>query len=686
VVTGAAPKQQILLDRTVYSVSADLQTTTGTAADVLNQIPSVDVDADGNLTLRGDPNVTVLIDGKPSAQFSGTSRGFSLQQVPARNIDRIEVMTNPPAQYKAQGSAGVINIITKKSGTSGLSGSGDLSLGDKRRFLASLSGAYNVGKLRLSAGVTVRQEARERQVVDYRTAVDPATGELVKSQENVDEHFKRLISTFNLGADYDFNDRQSLSLSLSHRELHGKRFFLQQDQSGPPEGPPDTVSDRHSDGHEYALDEGEGLRFDQKFALPGELLSISFQRSVYREREHYAYVNDYLLPVAPPSQDLLHLSQDLVKLEAAVDYTLPIGGGRTLKLGYDFEDDSNRFDNVGANIDALTGAAVNNPNVTNHFRYHQQVSAGYGQIEAPFGPWTLQTGVRLEQTDIHDLLFAGDVTGAQSYFQAYPSLNLDRKLGHDGKLTWSISRRITRPDSETLNPFIDYQDIYNLRAGNANLLPQDTWSYEFGYAGRVRALNYRLTAYYKFNRDTAIPVTVPVTAVVTLTTIENLSKSKAAGLDFSADGKLGSHLSYAVSGNLFYSQIDGTAFATRGLRDTVGLNGKASLDWRPTAADTAQISFSRTDRRLTPQGYVSAINLVNFGYQRRLWRGLSAVATVADLFDGQRFQRIVNTPTLQDNYNRHQFGRVGYFGLAYTFGLSRTPKPDPFDDPPVSRN
>ena len=198
------------------------------------------------------------------------------------------------------------------------------------------------------------------------------------------------------------------------------------------------------------------------------------------------------------------------------------------------------------------------------------------------------------------------------------------------------------------------------------------------------ALNYDLTAYYRFDRNTAIPVTEPVSSVVTLTTIENLPKSKAAGLDFSAGGKVGSWLSYSLSGDFFYSQVNGVALVGGALRDTLGINGKASVDWSPTTADTVQMSFSRTDKRLTAQGYVSAINLVNLGYQRRLWGGLSAVATVADLFDGQRFQRIVDTPTLQDNYNRHQFGRVGYFGLTYAFGLSRKPKP--IDDGPALPN
>ena len=140
VVTGKSGPVQSLIDRKVYAVTTNLQATTGTAAELLNDVPSVAVDADGNVTLRGDADVTILIDGKPSAQFSGATRGLSLLQFPASDIERIEVLTSPPAQFKAEGSAGVINIITRKSRKAGLSGSGQLSAGDHGRFVLGLNG------------------------------------------------------------------------------------------------------------------------------------------------------------------------------------------------------------------------------------------------------------------------------------------------------------------------------------------------------------------------------------------------------------------------------------------------------------------------------------------------------------------------------------------------------------------
>jgi outer membrane receptor protein involved in Fe transport len=682
VVTAQRPVTESLIDRKVYTVSRDLQATSGTAADILNNVPSVAVDADGNITLRGDGSVTVLVDGKPSSQFSGATAGLSLQQFPASEIDRIEVLTNPPAQFKAEGSGGVINIITKKTRRDGFSGGAQLSVGDKRRYVLGLNGAYNVGKLKLSGAVGLRQDAKERLSTSTRTAADPTTNEPVLSQQNIDEHFRRLIPSVKAGLDYELNDRQSFGASFSHRELSGTRFFDQHDLSGPPGSAPTSISDRHSDGHDWSMDGSEGLHFDQTLWRPNETLSLALQRSVTRERERYAYRNTFALPAADPTYDDLHLSLDLVKTEFSADYDLPLANDRDLKLGYDHESDRNAFDNTGDVVDPATGQPVTNPDVTDHFRYRQDVNAAYGQYQTPVGQWTLQAGLRLEETEVSTLQITGDVPGGRSDFEAYPTLHLDRSLGDDAKVSASISRRTTRPDPEALNPFTDYQDTHNLRAGNPNLLPQDTWSYELGYNSVAGSLTYGATAYYRLDRNSVTDIVVPVSGDVVLITKANLPKARSAGLEFNANGKLGRRLSYAVSGDLFYSQIDAASLGAPGLTSTSGVNVKASLNYQPTTADTAQISFTRSDKRLTPQGYVSAINLVNLGYRRQLRPDLALVLTVTDLFDGQRFQRIVTTSQLNDVYDRHQLGRIASVGVVYTFGAQKKAKPSAFEYEP----
>jgi outer membrane receptor protein involved in Fe transport len=382
-----------------------------------------------------------------------------------------------------------------------------------------------------------------------------------------------------------------------------------------------------------------------------------------------------------PTFDDLHLSHDLVKTEFSADYDLPLSGQRELRAGYDFEADRNAFDSVGGVLDPASGASILNPAVTNHFRYRQDVSAVYGQYQTPIGPWVLLAGLRLERADVSILQLIGDVASGRRDSGAYPSLHLDRAVGDDAKLSASVVRRITRPDPEALNPFADSQDTHNLRAGNPNLLPQDTWSYEAGYTVTPGSATYGATAYYRFDRDSVTDVLKPVSGDVVLATKANLPKSRSAGLEFSAYGKLGPQFAYRLSGDAFYSQIDALALGSPGLKSTTGVNLKASLDWRPTDADTAQISLARTDKRLTPQGFVSALNIVNLGYRHQLRPNLTVIVTVADALNGQRFQRVVTTPVLRDDYVRRQTGRIAYLGLTYAFG-GRSKKPAGFDYEP----
>jgi hypothetical protein len=668
VIQGQRAPVQTLIDRKVYAVTHDLQATTGTAADVLNNVPSVAIDQDGNITLRGDANVTVLIDGKPSAQLSGPALGLSLLQMSASEIERVEVLTSPPAQYKAQGSAGVINIITKRSHKAGFSGSVLASVGDKRRYVLGASGAYNTKKLKLSATVGLRQDAKVRLTNDARTAVDPTTNQPVQSHESIDEHFLRLIPSVKLGADYALNDKQTIGATFSHRELAGKRFFDQVDSSGPPGAAVNSISDRHSNGHEWSVDGGEGVHFDQKLWRPGETLSLSAQYSITRERERYFYTNTIPLPVSAASFDDLHLAPTLAKTEFSADYDLPLSKDRELRLGWDLEDDRNAFDNVGDTFATPQGPPVIDPAVTNHFRYHQQVNAIYGDYLIPLGAWKLDAGVRLETTLVRFYSITGNVPGGRNELAAYPSLHIEREFGSNVQATISAARRVTRPDPEFLDPFSDHQDIHNLRAGNPDLLPQDTWIYEAGAVFSPKLLNYGLNAYYRFDRNSVTDVIVPAGADVVLDTKENLPKSQSGGVEFNANGKLGKLFNYNLSGNGFYTQFDARALGAVGLRSTTGLDLKASLDAHPTAADTLQISFSRTDRRLTPQGEVSAIDQLNLGYRRQVRPNLAIVATASDVLNGQIIQRVINTPELRDDYVRHQLGQIVYLGLVYSFG------------------
>ncbi len=675
-VTGSSARTRI--DRKVYDLSQDLQRATGSAADVLNAIPSVEVDADGNVSLRGDSHVTILVDGKPSAQLTGSRAGDGLLQWSASDIEKIEVMSIPPAQYKAEGTAGVINIVTKKARPAGSSGSLQASLGNRERALLSGNGAYNSGPLKLSAGLGLRQDDRQRRVESQLRSSDPGTGQSESSHEVSDQQMRRLLTSLKGSLDYRLSDSQSLGLDLSARERNGNRFFDQHDETGLLGGSVLRASDRHSDGHEWSLSSEQTLRFRQQLRSADETLDAAWHRSSDRERERYAYQNSFSLPAAPPSQDHLYLNHDLVSTELGLDYALTLSAGQKLKLGLALERGDYGFVNAGDTVNA-SGQAVANALLTNRFDYQQEVKAWYSSWQQTVGDWEAMAGLRTEQSTGRGQQLTQGISQQNRFNGLFPSLHLERALGETQTLSLGYSRRLSRPEPDALNPFIDYQDTHNLRAGNPALQPQDTQALEAGYRVEAARQSHGLTAYVRENRNSVTDVLQVLGPDVVLATKTNLPRSLATGLEFNTEGRLAPEWNYKLGGNLFHTQIDATALGASGLKSTTGLNLKASLDFHPSSTDTAQASFSRADKRLTPQGYVDAINLVNVGYRHKLDEQLSFFATVSDLFNGQRFERHVNTDTLTQSYVRAQRGRIAYVGVSWLLGVPKKGKAAAFE-------
>jgi outer membrane receptor for ferrienterochelin and colicin len=679
VVTGKKLAVETLIDRKVYTVEADVQSTFGTVSDVLSAIPSVDVDADGNVSLRGDSNVLILIDGRPSTLFSGPSAGDNLQSIPATDIERIEVITTPPAQFKADGAAGVINIVTRKKRPEGLSGSLQGSLGTAGRSVVGANAGYSSGPLTASMTGTYRQDYRRRLVQSELVAPDPTTGQVVNNRSSTDGVIRRDVPPVGFSLRYALNERQMVSVEANRSSRAGLRTYTETNASRSTSSGITGASQRLTAGHDREIDADERLGFSEKLARPDEVLELSVHHSASHVNEYYAYRNDFFLPPAATSHDNLGFHEGFETSDFNADYTLPFSKTKTLKLGYAFEQDDYEYGARGSNVDPVTGAQVPNPNLTDDFKFRQQINSAYLSYQTSLGAWSWLAGLRGELTSTEGRQLTDNTSTDHRYLRAYPSLHLDRSLSDQSTLSFGASRRVKRPDTDNYNPYVDHEYTPNLSSGNSNLKPQFTQSYEVGYAHEGPGLAYAVTGYYRRNRDSITDVTENLGNGLSLTTKTNLPKNDSEGLEFTSSGHLAPKLAYSVSGNLFRSQIDATALGFSGLQTTSGINAKVKLDYRPTSADTAQITATRTDKRLTPQGYVNAITIVNLGYRHQLNSDLTAVVTVADIFNGQRFERIAVTPTFTQEYSRFVHGRIMYVGLAHAFGSSKKEKPTNFE-------
>ena len=611
VVQGQKLTVETKIDRKVYTVPEDAQSTLGTLSDILNVVPSVDVDPDGIVSLRGDTNVLILIDGKPATQLQGANAGDVLQSISASDIERIEILTTPPPQFKAEGAAGVINIITRKRGAKeSASASLTGSLGSGGRWLVAGNGSYGSKQFTASLNAGFREDYRERTIQSVVIGQDPTTGQVLESQDHADQLIRRNIPSVGFSSQYDPNDRQSIAVSGNWLSHGGLRTYTQYDVSTLESGAVTSSTRRLTSGHDPEDDYDAKLRFSQKFSKPGETLDFSVHRSISHQHEHYDYVNDSYVPPEPTFYNNLSFTEDQGITEADVDYALPLSKTQSLKLGYAFEQDDYGFSNVGANVDPVTGMETVDPALTNQFKFQQRIHAIYLSDQGSVGAWNWLAGVRTEWTSTDALQVTDNISTASRYADVFPSLHVDRSLSDRSTLYLGASRRIARPNPISLNPYIDHEYPPNLTAGNPNLKPQFTQSFDLGYGYEHGDASYGLTGYYRRNTDSVTDLTEYLGNGLTLTTKTNLPRSDSAGLEFSATGHLFPKLLFSVSGNAFYNQIDATALGFPGLKSTTGLNLKAKLDYHPTAADSAQIIFSRTDKRLTPQGSVSAVNIV----------------------------------------------------------------------------
>ena len=682
VVTARKLAVETLIDRKVSSIEADVQSAFGTASDVLTAIPSVDVDTDGVVSLRGDSNVLILVDGKPSPLFSGPNAGENLESFPAKDIERIEVITNPPAQFKADGTAGVINIITRKKHEDGTAGSVQASLGSSGRSLVGSNVAYKSGALSLGLNATYRQDYKDRTTHSDLVSLDPASGLPVDHASTLHERVRRANPPVDLTASYAFNDRQTLTASLSRTGRAGHRTYTEENDALAADGSLLGSALRLSDGHDREVNVDSELGFTQVLSRPGETLELSLHRSASTETEHYDYTNLQLLPAAPTTYSNLGFHDEHDVTEGGADYVLPLGKGRTLKAGGSFEQDDFLYRSAGYDVDPASGGQVENPLLHDDFSYWRQIAALYATLQATHGAWSWLGGLRAEYARTEGRQLTQGAATATHALELFPSLHLERNLSEHSTFSISASRRVTRPDPDALDPYVDQEFTPNLRAGNPDLKPQYTRSFEVGYGYEGGAWTSSVAGYYRQNRDSATEVTRDLGGGVTLQTRTNLPRNDSAGVEFTASGHLLPRLAYSASGNAFYSEIDATALGTPGLRTTAGLNGKLKLDWRATATDSAQLTINRNDRRLTPQGYIGAVNVVNLGLRHQLRPTLTAVATLSDVFNTQRFERWSTTPTFSSHALRTWRGRVLWFGLVQAFGSSKKDKPPSFEYDP----
>ncbi|MBU1540743.1 MAG: TonB-dependent receptor [Alphaproteobacteria bacterium] len=681
VVTARPNDVRTSIDSISYSLADDLQAQTGTLAEALRNVPSVEVDPDGNVSLRGDSNVTILVDGRPSTQFNGPSRGQLVQQIPASQYARIEVMTNPSAAYSPEGSGGVINLISKPNVVrQGATTTGSLraNIGDGGRWNFGGNIAHVIGKTTLTADIGLRHDAFLQEIERVRTRFDAGSGQFLEARQTQDIEGDSDNVFVRLAAEHNIDDRTQLTGDVRHVDVDSFADAVDLYQADAAGGGLAVDYTRNSGGGFSGTFSGGSTRLLRRFDDQGH----EWSNEVRFDRNRFVFgfdtEVDQRIPAAPLTYETIENRNRQNQLGVTSAYVRPMADGGRLRAGYELQASNLELDNFVARGPAPTSLTPD-PIVSNEFHVDQQVHALYATFERPFGEnLSGQFGLRLEQANIDLDQVTTNIQRSNDYFRAYPTMHLQYALGEGESLRGSFSRRIQRPGPQDLNPFLTYQDNLNYRSGNPDLLPQETDSFELTWQKRVAPAFYQATLYYRDTTDAFTPVTTDIGGGVFLTRPENLGSSTAMGVELVANGQLHSTLRYNASINAFRQEIDAAGLA--GASDSAGesVSGRLTLNWQPTENDFVQFSGIWAGDQLLAQGVREQSTLVNFGYRRKINQDWSFQATVRDVFDEFGSVTTLQTPTFTDRTSQIFGGRAAYIGLTWSFGSGQR-RPEQFD-------
>jgi outer membrane receptor protein involved in Fe transport len=671
VVTGAGQGIETSIDRRSYSVTADLQAAAGSIGDALRNLPSVAVDVQGEISLRGDRNVTIMIDGKPSGMFRGDNRASALQQLPADQFERVEVITNPSAAFDPDGSAGIINLISKKGRGAGSSGSVRANYGDRGRYNASISGTHNANKLTLNGDASLRRNVLKMDLVDRRTSLDLATGHPIETLNTSGGALRSENRVVHGSIDYDLDDKTRLSLDL--RRVESAFSALVQERLGPLSRPTTRIGDM--DASFSTLE--AFTTFRRKFDGEGHDLTITARQDANVSSGERPFI--YL--ANPPPGGVYEVAiehNDRTRRELKAEYKRPMHADAKLTLGYQLQADDNAYDNLGAR-GASPETATIEPGLTARFFFEQSVNSLYGTYERGFGDLSMVAGLRLEDVRIKTYEVVIGRRDRSDYVQAYPSLHLGYQLSDERRVTLSYSRRVQRPNPFQLNPFGFYQDPYSLFRGNPRLKPQITDAIEAGYQYRNGQSLYSATAYYRNNRHAVTQVVADLGGGSLVTTLENLGSMRTGGIEFTTNGRLNKQLSFNLSGNTYWMEIDPGRLGYAA-RSVTTVSGQGSLDWQATPKDFLQLNLSLTGKRLAPQGEWGPSAVLNLGYRHKFNDRLSGLVTAQDVLDSFRNPLTIETPVLRQRVDRKINAQAVFVGFSYAFGGGdRRPKDPGFE-------
>jgi len=681
---------QLGIDKKVFSVDQSLVSEGGSATDLLTNVPSIQIDVDGNVSLRGSAGVRVLIDGKPSL-IAGGDIASILQSIPASSIESVEVITNPSSKYDAEGNSGVINIVLKRNTKLGLNGNVAVTAGNRDNYNGNTSLSFQNKNINIYGNYSYRRGNRVGAGYNNITYLQPDT--LASADQLTDSRNTDKSHNVKAGIDYYLTTKDILSFSGSfNSRINDRNEIININKYAANRVPLELsrrINSTDGTGNSYDLN----LDYSHKFK-PSQELTFNFGYSKGSNDNFQEYnTSIYSINGQSVSSDpeLLTNTNDGTNknYNLQADYNMPLGKLGKLESGYRSQiryADNNTLAQI---YDNETGQFNENYPLSNIFSSKDQVHALYMNYQNQIKNFGYQVGLRGEVARLNTTSGGYDTDNVLNFAPAriaydrlYPSIFLTQKFTGEQQVQLSYTRRVNRPRPWDTNPFIDYSDPLSWRQGNPNLLPEDVHSYELSYSKFWSKVTFIGSAYMRRTNDLIQRIrTAPNAEGIIIVTPENLTKSLNSGLELISKVDLVKFWNFTANVNVYHSNIDAVP--------EYNIAGNSGFSWNTNLTNNFTLPYSITlqvradynSPEVLAQGKRKAMYGIDAGAKYDFPNKKASLSmNVRDIFNTKRFGMLTQDGFTITDFQRYMRGPMGNITFSYRFGkttfMKKTKKPE----------
>jgi outer membrane receptor protein involved in Fe transport len=663
------------LEKKVINVESNLATSGGTAVDIMQTIPAVQVDIDGNVSLRGSGNVTILVDGRPSGIVS-------LDELPASMIERVEIITNPSARYDPDGTSGIINIVLKKKKKPGYNGLVSINSGLGNRYSASTSLNYRYNKFNVFANYDYRHFTMEGYSNNFRESTFGDSLTFLDQKGTWDRNGK--FHNVRFGADYFINPKNTLSFSglLNFRDFKNSDFTNYANLSLSK----DTTSFFTSSTNNVSKNSGQEFSMNYKKTFDNKVQELTADVLFSSTGGNYdSYmVRDFLMADTSLSVFLNQLQNTLSDntrkfVSAQTDYVHPLGSGR-LETGYKFYWQRNDLDYRMMNF--VGNVWVQDSSRSNEFIYNEYIHSAYGIYSNSLTEKIrYQIGLRAEAAQSESNQVTQADVYKNDYFSLFPSVHIKYEMNDKHSAQISYSRRVNRPGSMVLNPFVNYSDPLNLSAGNPYLKPEYINAAELAYSAQIKNTTINASVFYRNIEGVISRIMTLDTSGVSFTTYKNQDKSYAYGSEIILTQqiqkwwRLNTSFSYFLTGfkgadvNTNTQESDSWTFKIFSMMTIPKIvDIQLNFNYNAPVVFTPSINSFRSMMMGGTQGRLESNYWADIGLKKDVLKGKGTITMrLSDVFKTQSF----NITTYGSNFTTYsekgRNSRILFIGFSYRF-------------------